>query len=336
MKKIMNLKITSLALVAVLSAASCADNELEVLPNDSNFPFQLVLDTDEGGDLADAEDYGLEITFADYLGELPNQPIVITYELKGEDSFAGNVEIDEVIYEVEVGDCVFERELAFNTSARTITIAPDRDLGTIPESIEVVFELPGEDDTEGGFEFEIKSIQTNAANVVLGDPAKFEYEVLDNEVAGEWELEFDTKAQFDEFKNVFRVISADLGDTDFADIDGKVVLEFEFAEAQFEIELNEEEEVCEDGETDTENKTVEIETEYDADDGELELEGSHEIIGDDGEVEDELDFVIEAEYEIDEDEETLTLTITKIIDEDNFESGKELFKGKKVFVFKKD
>lgn len=332
----MKIKLISLIWAAALVVASCADNELEVLPNDGNFPFQLILDTDEGGDLADAEDYGLEITFADYLGELPSTPITITYELKGEDSFAGNVSIDEVIYEVEVGDCVFERELAFNANTSTITIAPDKELGTIPESIEVVFELPGEDDTEGGFEFKIKSIQAGSANVVVGQPSAFEYEVLDNDVAGEWELEFDTKAHFDDFKSVFGRISADLAETKFEDIDGAVVLEFEFAEAQFGIELNEEEEVCEDGETDTENKTVEIEAEYDADDGELELEGSHEIIGDDGEVEDELDFVIEAEYEIDEDEETLTLTITKIIDEDNFKPGKELFKGKKVFVFKKD
>jgi len=327
---------TFLFVWALYGLSGCNFNDLEVVPNDSNFPFQLVLETDEGGDLPDAEDYGLEITFADYVGRLPNVPITITYELTGSDDFAGEVDIDKVVYEVEVDDCTFERELIVNKNLRTITLAPDADLGTIPETIEVVFELPGNDNTEGGFEFSIVSLQAGTANVTISQPNRFEYEVFDAEVAGDWELAFDNENEFEEFKSVFGTISAGLAKIRFAETGGAVALSFEFAEAQFEIELNEEAEFCEEGEVETENQTIEIEAEYGAEDNELELEGSHEIIGRDGEIENELDFMVEAEYAVSEDGETLTVTVIRIIDEENFSAGEELFKGRKVFVFKKD
>jgi len=105
---------------------------------------------------------------------------------------------------------------------------------------------------------------------------------------------------------------------------------------KFEIELVEEEEICEDGETEFEHKQLEIEAEWDAEDGELVLEGSHFIIGEDGEIEDELDFIVESLYEIDEVGEIVSLTFSKIIDEDNFSEGEELFASEKTFSFKKD
>jgi hypothetical protein len=327
--------------LCTLFAVSCADNELEVTPNDDNFPFQLIVDTDEGGDLADAEDYGLEIKFADFIGDLPTETITLTYEIEAEDSFFDAVEIDEVIYEVEIDDCTYERELDFDPIAKTITITSDADLGTLPEAFEVVFTLPGADDTEGGFAFKIVSLQTTNENIVVGEPSEFEYEVLDNEVAGEWVWVLESEADLTEFKEVFGSIAPGLDELAFDDIlddDGDRIIrvQFEFGEMKFEIELAEEEEVCEEGETDTENKQLEIEADYDAEDGEFELEGSHFIIGDDGEIEDELDFVVEGEYSIDEIEETITLTFKKIIDEDNYEEGEELFAAEKSFVFQKD
>jgi hypothetical protein len=323
-------------LLLVIFASACVDNDLEVTPNDSSFPFRLVLDADEGADLPDAEDYGVEIAFADFIGKLPEGPVTLSYEIEGEDSFEGEVEIDKVVYEVEIDDCTFERELDFNANAKTIVITKDTDLGSLPESFEVVFALPGKDDTEGSFTFKIAGIQVNGQPIVVGEPREFEYEVFDNDVAGEWELEIETKSEFERFKEVFGLISPELNDIAFEDITGDVKLEFEFDNIQFEVELKEAEDVCEDGETETENKVIEIEADYDAEDGELVWEGSHFIIGDDGEIENELDFVTESGYEIDEDEETITITIFKIIDEDHFEDGDELFVGDESFTFKKD
>jgi hypothetical protein len=329
-------KIAIIYFVILLIVVGCADNDLDVKPNDQSFPFRVILDTDEGADLPDAEDYGLEITFADYIGKLPDGTITLTYEIEGEDSFKDAVEIDKVVYEVEIGDCAYERELSFNPATKTIVVVKDPDLGGLPESFEVQFELPGEDGTEGGFEFKLTGIQAGSQNIVIGEPRTFEYEVLDNEVAGEWELELETEAEFERFQDLFGSISNELKEISFDEISGKVKVEFEFKEMKFEIELKDEEEVCEDGDTETENKVIEIEAEYDAEEGELKLEGSHLIIGDDGEVEDELDFEAEASFEIDRVKETITFLFLKIIDEDNFEEGEELFSGEESFTFKKD
>jgi hypothetical protein len=339
----MNKKIYhTLILASMLTLAGCADNELEVKPNDNNFPFQLIVDTDEGGDLADAEDYGLEIKFADYLGELPSETITLYYDIEGEDSFENAVSIDKVVYEVEIDDCVYERELGFDPIAKTITVVSDPDLGSLPEAFEVVFLLPGVDDTEGTFEFTITDLQSTNSNIIVGEPAAFEYEVLDNEVAGEWVWELTSEDDLESFKEVFGVISPDLADLAFEDIledDGIRIIraQFEYGEMKFEIALAEEETVCEEGESETENKQLEIEAEYDAEDGELILEGSRIILNeDDGEIEDELDFIAIAIYTINEQDQSITITFQKIIDEDSYEEGDELFSANSAFTFVKD
>lgn len=333
-------KISSVLIAVLVLAAACGDNDLGVNPNNENYPFRLIMDAEEGADLADAEDYGIEVAFADYLGELPNDPITLTYEISDlEDDMVGAVEIDKVVYEVELNDCVYERELEFTSDGLTgtITVAPDPDLGSVPESFEVIVTLPGFDGAEGSFVFTITSLQS-FDNVILGLPAAFEYEVLDADVAGEWEFEFADEAEFEAFKQALGTLNADLAELDFADITGKVTAEFEFEEMKFMIELAEEEEVttCEDGEVETEieNKVIEIEAEYDADDGELEFEGSHEV-EDDGAVV-ELDFKIEATYSA--DGSSLVLTFFRIIDEDNQGAGNELFLSSEgvSFTFSRD
>ncbi|NJM24782.1 MAG: hypothetical protein HC859_03940 [Bacteroidia bacterium] len=323
-------------LLILTGAMSCADNNLDVLPDEGAFPFQLVLDTDEGGDLADAEDFGLEVKFADYLGDLPQDDIIISYALEGEDAFEGVVAIDKVVYVYEdEGGCEWERSLAFNAVDGTITLTKDADTGELPTEFEVVFALPGEDDTEGTFTFELTGVQSDA-NVAIGGISTFEYEVLDNEVAGEWVLELTNEEDFERFKSVFSVVSSELSNTAFDDITGKVTIEFEYKEMKIEVELKEEEESCEDGELETGNKTIEIEAEYDAEDGELVLEGSYLILGDDGEPEDELDFVLSAEYSLDELSGTILIKTLNIVDEDHFEEGDELFAGEEDFVFERD
>lgn len=316
-------KIYSLIILLIVATA-CGDNDLGVNPQNENYPFRLIMDADEGADLPDAEDYDIEVKFADYLGNLPNEPITLTYEITDlEGDMIGAVEIDKIIYEVELDDCVYERELDFTADGLTgtIIVAPDTDLGSVPESFEIVVTLPGIEDAEGSFVFTITSLQTESENVILGLPVSFEYAVLDVDVAGEWELEFSTEEEFDNFKEVFGLLNTELAGLDFADITGKVTAEFEFEEMKFVVELAEEEEVttCENGDTETEieNKVIEIEAEYEAEDGELGFEGSHipETV--------EIDFRIEATYSA--DGSTLTIIFFRIIDEDNQGEGNELF-----------
>lgn len=331
-------------ILLILLTVACADNDLAVDPETENFPFQLILDADEGGDLPTAEDYDLEITVADFIGDLPDAPITVHYAISDlEDDMVGAVSIDKIVYEVELEDCVYERELEFTPAADgltgTIAIVPDEDLGTIPESFEVVFVLPGLEDTEGKFTFSLTELESES-NFILGAPVEFEYEVLDNDVAGEWELELSTEEEFEMFKEVFGPLNDQLNALAFEDITGKVTAEFEYGEMKFLIELTETEEVttCEDGdvETETVNKEIEIEADYDAEDGELELEGSHFVL-DDGATA-ELDFILEAGYELDEENGLITFTFFKIIDEDAYDEGEELFFNETgvSFTFEKD
>jgi hypothetical protein len=345
MKKHLYTLATTLILTAFVS---CADNSLDEKPNDNNFPLQLLLDAEEGADLADAEDYSIEVKFADYLPDaaLPESSITIDYTITDlEEDMADHVTIDKIIYEVEVDDCTYEREIPFTASndglSGTITLSRDEDLKFVPTSFEVILTLPGEDETKGSFKFELSNLKSSE-RVILGSPNVFEYEVLDNDAAGEWELEFNNEEEFEAFKSIFGPLNPELQGINFEDITGKVKAEFEFEEMKFEIELAEEEEIttCENGEseTETENKVIEIEAEYEAEDGELSLEGSHVIVNDEGVEEDELDFIIDSEYEINEAEETITIHFLKVVDEDHFKEGEELFSnGDGVsFTFTKD
>lgn len=333
-------------LLFILLAVACAENDLAVDPKTENYPFRLIVDMDEGGDLPTAEDYDLEIKFADFIGDLPDNLVTIHYQISDlEDDMIGAVSIDKVVYEVELEDCVYERELAFTASADgltgTISIAPDEDLGTIPESFKVVFVLPGLEETEGKFTFSLTELESEG-NIILGAPVQFAYEVLDNDVAGEWEFELSTEAEFENFKLVFGPLNAELDALSFEDITGKITAEFEFGEMKLVVELSQEEEVttCEDGdvETETVNKEIEIEVGYGAEDGELEFEGSHFIVGEDGEVTNELDFIVQGTYELNDENGQITFTFFKVIDEDSYEEGEELFLSETglSFTFEKD
>lgn len=308
----MKLRTLYITITALIFHA-CALNEPDVEAMTENFPYRLVID-EEGADLADAEDYGIEIGFADYLEELPSNEITLGYTLSGEGDFTGVV-IDEILYEYEGDDCVFEREVPF--TGNTMTIPVDNDLGTVPEKIEitVAFNLTSGEASEGGFELELTSIES-AANVLLNDASTFEYEVLENDVAGEWAFEIASPDEFNDFVDVFGPVSSELEGLSFSDITGSVKLEFDFEEVKIEVELVETEEVttCENGETsnETENLVVEIEAEYDAEDGEIEMEGSY--FTDEGE---ELDFIVEAAYTVISDQE-ISIEFISLIDEDTF------------------
>lgn len=334
-------------LLSALLMFGCADNSFEEYPLDNNFPLQLVLDAEEGAALPDAEDVEIEIKFADILPaqELPKTQIDLDYSIVDlEGNMIDHVEVDKIVYEVELDDCVYERELSFDAAADglsgTIHIITDPDLGTVPESFEIVLSLPGDEDTEGEFKIEFSNLQSST-NLLLGNPNVFQFEVLDNDVAGEWELEITSAEEFESFKSIFGPINPDLAGLGFEEITGKIKAEFEFEEVNLVIELTETEEVtsCEDGETETElvNKEIEIEFEYEAEDGEIALEGSHPIINDDGLMETELDFIIEGEYDQDNDGE-ITYRFLSVVDEDNFSDGEELFRDNEgiTFTFKQD
>lgn len=332
----------SWGMLLLLVMVACADNTLETKPNDDNFPLQLTLDAEEGADLPDAEDYSIEIKFADYLPDqkLPNTEIVMYYSLSGfEGDMQGVVTIDKIVYEVEIDDCVFERELVFAATGETeitgtILLTPDEDLESVPESFDIIFSLPGLEKTDGGFTFEITDLQNNGEHVILGSPRVFEYEVLSNDVAGEWELTIRSEEEFNAWKEIFAPLSSELAEIGFEDITGRINAAFEYQEMKWIIELVETEEItaCEDGETETEvkNRVIEIEAEYDAEDGELVFEGSHVLLGEDNEPEDELDFMIQATYAADE---SLHITFFSVIDEDNFEEGEELFQSESGYLF---
>jgi hypothetical protein len=334
-------------LLALASMVRCADNSFEDYPKDDEFPFQLILDSEAGSELADAEDLNVEIKLADYLPDrkLPNRPVTLKYSITDlEGDMIGNVVIDKIVYEVELNDCTYEREIEFTSDANgltgTINITADDDLGSIPESFEIIFTLPGLDETEGEFKVEFFDLQSSE-NIQLGFPNVYEYEVLDNDIAGEWETELMSSEEFDNFKAVFGSISPELEKLKFEDITGKVKAEFEFEEMKFVLELTETEEIttCEDGESETEieNKVIEIETEYDAEDGEIKFEGTHITLNDEGLTKNELDFIMEAAYTNNPDE-TVTYSFFSVIDGDNFSEGEELFRNDDgiSFTFVKD
>lgn len=340
--------ITKIFLILTFASMTrCADNSFEEYPMDADFPFQLVLDSEEGADLPDAEDFAIEFHLADYLPDhkLPNTPMTLKYSITDvEGSMIGNVIVDKIVYEVEMDDCTHERELDFvpdgNGLTGTINITPDADLSSIPESFEIIFTLPGLDETQGSFKVEFFDLQSSE-NIQLGSMNVFEYKVLDNAVAGEWKAELNTIEDFENFKAIFGSINPELKKLSFEDITGKIKAEFEFEEMKFSLELNATEEVtaCEDGETETEtvNKEIEIEADYSADDGEIEFEGSHLVEDEEGVAEDELDFIIQAAYVLNPDE-TITYHFFSLVDEENFSEGEELFRSEDglQFTFEKD
>jgi hypothetical protein len=316
-----SLKKYTAYLLVTFALTSCSDNKLEVEPKNKNFPFRLILDADEGGDLADSEEYDLEVKFADVIGGLPQGIVTVDYEISDlTDDMIGSVLIDKISYETDEGDVDLDFTASADGLTGTITLNnPGTD--ELPEEFEIVFTLPGEEDlffATGGFKFSLSNLQAAEANVLLGTPFEFEYEVLDHELAGSWEVAFDNEESFNTFKEVFGSLSPELSELEFTDVkDGGVVaveFEFEYEEVNIAIEY-----------INTENEEIEfeIEGEYDFEDGELEFEGSHLIIGDDGEIEDELDFSIKAEYSAVAD--ILDITFFEVIDEDNYEEGEELF-----------
>ncbi|HAP62315.1 MAG TPA: hypothetical protein DCR93_23405 [Cytophagales bacterium] len=329
----MKLQHTLLTLGLLGLATGCALDEPEIIAVDSAFPYRLEFDVDEFGDLPGAEDFKIEIKFADWLDELPTNPITLTYSLNGSDDFTA-VAVDEVIYEYEEDDCKFEREGEF--SATTITIPVDPDLGTVPEKFEVVvaFNLTGDEATDGGFELEITEV-SSMDEVLFNDANSFEYAILDNAAGGAWEYEMADEAAFNAFQVAFGTISTDIAALTYAEVTGTVKVEFDYKEVKFEIELVEEETTteCEDGEVeeDTDNVVIEIEAEYDLDDEDLEIEFEGKWLNEDGE---EFDFIIEAEYV--SGDGTLQLIFGKIIDSDNFADGEELFDGELNWTLAED
>jgi hypothetical protein len=319
------MKKTACKNIAVLAAGlflatACVDNQLDTKPKSTNYPFRLVLDAEEGGDLADAEEYGLEIKFADFIGDLPDETVTVDYEIADlSGDMIGSVRIDKIMFENDDEEVELDFTASEDGLTGTITLnLPDDEL---PESFEVVFLLPGVEEefyAEGGFTFTLSNLQAGKANMILGTPLEFEYEVLDHELAGSWEYEIESEEELNSFKEIFGSLNHELEALEFSDVlEGEsieVEIEFEFEEANITITyVNDAEDEIE----------IEIEGEYDFEEGELELEGSHLIVDENGVIEDELDFIVEAEYQLGEG--LVAIKFLKVIDEDNFEDGEELF-----------
>src|SRR5687767_14917037 len=95
-------------LFALASMFRCADNSFEEYPKDDEFPFQLVLDSEAGSELANAEDLDVEIKLADYLPvrKRPNKTMTVKYSMADlEGDMIGNVVTDKIVYAAEWTDC---------------------------------------------------------------------------------------------------------------------------------------------------------------------------------------------------------------------------------------
>ena len=342
----MNFYIKYIAILGFVGVflASCVDQEfVEPIDGENEELFILALDAEEGGAYESETDYGLEIAFLDYFGELPQAEVLISFQLKDAEGLDigpadDQLHIKEVIYEID--DCT-EGELAFtfnNDGSGTITLLPDAEIGMV-EAFEIVFNLPFEvviedgeeeeiallddavqNDEDRGFVFEITGIDSDNSVIDFNPIREFEYVVLDDEtITTEWVLDISEQAVFDQFKEAFSYISFDLSNLEYEEVD-EIKFEFEFEEMAIVIVLNElEDEADECDPTEFDNKEIEIEADFDAEDGELELEGSYFVFSeDDGEIEDELDFILKAIYSLDFENETLTISLQSLEDEDNF------------------
>ncbi len=338
------IKYLPVIVLAGFFLTSCVDEEFDYpIDGESEELFILSLDADKGGAYESETDYGLEIAFIDYFGELPEAEVIISFQLKDAEGFDigpddNHLHIKEVIYEID--DCT-EGELAFtfnNDGSGTITLVPDAEIGMI-ESFEIVFSLPFEvvvedgeeedvailddniqNEDDRGFAFEITAIESSNQSIAFNPLNEFEYSVLDDEtITAEWVLNISEEEQFNQFKEAFSYVSFDLQSLEYDEVD-EIKFEFEFEELAIKVTLKElEDEPTDCDLTEFDNKEIEIEAEYDADDGELELEGSFFVFNeDDGEIEDELDFILKAIYSLDQTENTLTITIQSLEDQDNF------------------
>ena len=354
---------TALLLSVICFLSACVDDEL-VLPQDGENEelFILALEADEGG-ISEAEtDFGLEIEFQDYFGELPEAEVVINFMIADLEGFNlgtsdDQLHIKEVIYEID--DCTEgELDFTFNVDGTgTITLAPDPEIGMI-EAFEIVFNLPFEtvlddgeeedvalldDDIENeedrSFVFEITSVSSDNEYIDFNPVRTFEFSLLDDEtIMTKWELDIEDPAVFETFKEALAPINSELANLNYDEVEG-ITFEFEYEEMKIEIELVELEDEPDDCDpTDFSNKVIEIEADYDAEDGELELEGSYLIFNEeDGELEEELDFILKALYAIDLEEEAIILTFQSLEDEDNF-NEEAFYNSENSFLFnlKKD
>lgn len=335
---------TGLLLPIICLLAACVDDNL-VLPRDGENEelFILALEADEGGTSETETDFGLEIEFQDYFGDLPEAEITFDFVITDVEGFViGNsddqLHIKEVIYEID--DCT-EGELDFTFNADgsgTITLSPDAEIGML-EAFEIVFNLPFETVMEDGeeeevalldddlendddrkFVFEITNLSSNNEFIAFNPVRTFEFSLLDDEtIATKWELDLQDQAVFEIFKEALSPINSELSNLNYEEVES-ITFEFEYEEMKIEIELVElEEEADECDPTDFSNKVIEIEADYEAEDGELELEGSYLILNEeDGEPEDELDFILKAIYSIDLEQESMVLSLQSLEDEDNF------------------
>lgn len=345
-----------LPIICLLSA--CVDDQL-VLPQDGENEelFILALAADEGGTSEAETDFGLEIEFQDYFGELPEVEVVINFMIADLEGFNlgtsdDQLHIKEVIYEID--DCnEGELDFTFNSDGSgSITLSPDAEIGMI-EAFEIVFNLPFEtvledgeeedvalsdDDVENGvdrsFVFEITNISSDNEYIVFNPVRTFEFVLLDDEtIATKWELDIEDPAVFENFKEALAPINSEMAKLNYDEVE-KITFEFEYEEMKIEIELVELEDEPDDCDPDDfSNKVIAIEADYDAEDGELELEGSYLILNEEyGEPEDELDFILKALFSIDLAEERMVLTLQSLEDEDNF-NDEAFYNSENTFQF---
>ncbi|MGB3617456.1 MAG: hypothetical protein WBA12_05010 [Catalinimonas sp.] len=321
-----------LSLLMLFAACDRLDEDFtEALSTDA-FPQQVILKDGGDGDLEDADEAKFTIALTDRIDptgeELRGtvvplaQDVTVRFQVSDPAGFSNLADYLlgwTALYDVD--DCTTSEDAGIDLN---LQFDPTTGAGSVRfpagvEEIDVAFELAEglfDDDARNdgrGFTVTLLGLDGNAAGAVANAVNTFDWEVLDDEgISGEWELEVND-ANWTALQALLSLVEPDVDGLTAADVN-EVAFEVGYEKATWKIELVEEEEVEECGETETQNVAIEVEGDLDGLDrdeltGEIAFEDKVE--DEDGR---EVDFKYEGEYEIVGD--TLTLTLAGERDDD--------------------
>ncbi|GAA4918904.1 hypothetical protein [Mucilaginibacter defluvii] len=278
MKRLRHFMMPALALLAVSACSKRNDNV--VTPNvGDKFP-QIINLADEGdGGLEDEDKFSFKVGLIDRVdpsGESLEGTVVplkkavkvnfAVTDFEGFDKLSDYIKEAKAFYEID--DCTTSEDkdidLKLNFDANTGKGSFEFPAGV--EEVEIEFETNGalfDDDIlntdDRKIEIQLTGIDDAGANVTVNTANKFEYEVLDDEsVFGEYEVDVNNAAQFNNFVQLFGLINDDVKNLKASDVE-EIKVEFAYNEFKAVITLKETEQVEECGEVEEVNKEIEIE-----------------------------------------------------------------------------
>ncbi|RNI30501.1 hypothetical protein [Rufibacter latericius] len=279
-----NIRFWALAGAFLCTLSACDEKDEDVVTPLMGIAYpQVVLFSDEGdGGLEDEDKFSFKITLADRVdpaGEdlggkvVPlEKEVTVHFQITGTEGFT---QLSDYIKDwtafYEIDDCTTSEDQNIDLD---LTFDPATGLGSVRfpagvDEIEVEFETNEglfEDDTfnsQGrGLVLKLIGLHGNSQNVVANTTSEFEYKVLDDEgVYGEWELDVEDASEFQNFKSLFGLISADIKDLKAEDVE-EITIAFGYGEWKAEVKLQETEMIEECGKGKAENKVIELEAEF--------------------------------------------------------------------------